>query len=97
MERITHEQVEPYILKVIQDIQTLLVEKNISYNASIFNRGRFGPQDPSERLWCRIEDKLNRLEARNSYPGDNDIRDLAGYFIALLAISERQKDIGKDT
>lgn len=81
----------PIISKVFDEIKELMLEKNSSYNASILRPGRFGPKDPRQRLWCRIDDKLNRICTERSYPGDNDIRDLAGYFVALAVIDEMIK------
>ena len=94
MEKVTPEDCEPYIRRVMSEMTDLLLEKNESYAASIFRPGRLGDgnKDPEARLWCRIEDKLNRLESGREFPGDNDLKDLMGYFAALLAVKEMKKE-----
>lgn len=92
MKEITPEAAAPVIEQIFGDMCKLVLEKNASYNASMLRSGRFGPQDPEERIWCRIDDKLNRIEGGNAYPGDNDVKDLIGYLVGLLVIREFKKE-----
>jgi hypothetical protein len=92
---ITPEEAAPIIEKIFADVCKLVLEKNASYNASMLRSGRFGPRDPEERIWCRIDDKLNRIEGGHSYPGDNDVRDMIGYLVGLLVIRE-VKQVNKE-
>lgn len=93
------ERAEPLIKHVFDEVRDLVVEKNRSYGGSMLKPGLFGPKDPEERIWCRISDKLARLQAGNSYPGDNDLKDLMGYFAGILvlrAISNTDKEDTKN-
>lgn len=95
------ERAEPLIKHIFDTVRDMVVEKNRSYGGSMLKPGLFGPKDPEERIWCRISDKLARLQAGNSYPGDNDLIDLMGYFAGILVLrtmsstdSEEGKNVG---
>jgi hypothetical protein len=71
---------------IVEEIYTLLEEKNKSYGNSATNPIRiFSKNSPEEQILVRIDDKLSRIAYGNEYPGDDTIRDLTGYLILLLA------------
>jgi hypothetical protein len=71
---------------IVEEIYTLLEEKNESYGDSATNPIRiFSKSSPEEQILVRIDDKLSRIAYGNEYPGDDTIRDLTGYLVLLLA------------
>ena len=81
------------ILDQCLEIAEMLIKKNISYGNSALNPIRiFSKAESREQIRVRIDDKLNRIQNDQAFPGDNDIDDLIGYLILLkiankLAIS----------
>jgi len=72
-------------------IKRLLLEKNKAYGNSAAEPVRiFSKADPLEQIKVRIDDKISRLAKGNEYPGDDTVKDLAGYLILLLAVQEYQ-------
>lgn len=70
------------IVNSCMEIALMLVEKNRSYGDSALNPIRiFSKADNVEQLKVRIDDKLNRVNNAQGFPGDNDIDDLIGYLI----------------
>jgi hypothetical protein len=66
------------------DIAEMLVKKNVSYGNSALEPIRiFSKADSKEQIRVRIDDKLNRIQNDQAFPGDNDIDDLIGYLILL--------------
>ena len=66
------------------EIAGMLIEKNISYGNSALEPIRiFSKADSTEQIRVRIDDKLNRIQNDQAFPGDNDIDDLIGYLILL--------------
>jgi hypothetical protein len=66
------------------DIAEMLIKKNISYGNSALEPIRiFSKADSTEQIRVRIDDKLNRIQNDQAFPGDNDIDDLIGYLILL--------------
>lgn len=62
----------------------MLIKKNISYGNSALNPIRiFSKADSKEQIRVRVDDKLNRIQNDQAFPGDNDIDDLIGYLILL--------------
>ena len=75
------------IIRECLEIAEMLIKKNISYGNSALNPVRiFSKADSTEQIRVRIDDKLNRIQNDQAFPGDNDIEDLVGYLI-LLRIS----------
>ena len=76
------------------EIRDLLLEKNISYGNSVFDRGVLFDIDPVKAIQARINDKLNRIKKNQSFEGDDDdLKDLTGYLILLQLAIENQKDV----
>jgi hypothetical protein len=72
------------ILNECLDISEMLIKKNISYGNSALEPIRiFSKADSTEQIRVRIDDKLNRIQNDQAFPGDNDIDDLIGYLILL--------------
>jgi hypothetical protein len=70
------------IVEACLEVALMLVEKNKSYGDSALNPIRiFSKADNVEQIKVRIDDKLNRVNNSQGYPGDNDIDDLIGYLI----------------
>jgi hypothetical protein len=73
----------PIIVECL-DIAEMLIKKNVSYGNSALNPIRiFSKADSKEQIRVRIDDKLNRIQNDQAFPGDNDIDDLIGYLILL--------------
>ena len=72
------------ILTTCLEIAHMLVKKNIAYGNSALEPVRiFSKAGPKEQLYVRIDDKLNRIQNDQAFPGDNDIYYLIGYLILL--------------
>jgi len=66
------------------EIAEMLIKKNVSYGNSALDPIRiFSKADSTEQIRVRIDDKLNRIQNDQAFPGDNDIDDLIGYLILL--------------
>jgi hypothetical protein len=89
-------QTQDDIKALCLEIADFLIEKNKAYGDSALDPVRiFSKADPTEQLLVRIDDKLSRLQRGHSYPGDNEIDDLIGYFI-LLKIALKRKGKSKN-
>lgn len=72
------------IIRECLEIAEMLIKKNISYGNSALEPIRiFSKADSTEQIRVRIDDKLNRIQNDQAFPGDNDIDDLIGYLILL--------------
>ncbi len=59
-----------------------LLEKNVAYGNSIFEPVHiYSKVDTLEQINVRIDDKLSRLFRGKEYPGDDTMKDLAGYYL----------------
>ena len=67
-----------------------LVEKNQAYgNSAAEPVAIFAKRlDKLAQIDTRIDDKLSRLKKGNEYPGDDTIKDLAGYLILRMIVAE---------
>ena len=87
---------EPQIRATCNMLADFLVEKNRAYGNSagepvgIFARRA----DPLLQIDVRIDDKINRLKKGSEYPGDDTVKDLAGYLILRMIVAEQQKRDG---
>lgn len=80
---------EQKVRTILDDMATLLVEKNTAYGNSALDPVRiFSKADTLEGLNQRIDDKLSRISRGRDYPGDDTIRDLIGYLTLLLIARE---------
>ena len=74
------------IRKKCDEIRDLLIEKNISYGNSVFDKGLLFEVDPMYAIQARINDKLNRIKSKETYMSENDLMDVTGYFILLQVL-----------
>jgi hypothetical protein len=71
------------------EISDLLVEKNIAYGNSVFDKGLLFEVDPIYAIQARINDKLNRIKSKETYMSENDLMDVTGYFILLQVLRDK--------
>jgi len=71
-----------------------LVEKNRAYgNSAAEPIGVFAKRlDTLAQIDVRLDDKINRLAKGSEYPGDDTVKDLAGYLILRMIVAEQQRD-----
>lgn len=74
---------EDEIRAVCDDMAEFLIEKNKAYgNSAAEPIGIFAKRlDTLAQIDVRIDDKLNRLARGSEYPGDDTVKDLAGYLL----------------
>jgi len=77
------------IRKKCKEISDLLVEKNIAYGNSVFDKGLLFEVDPIYAIQARINDKLNRIKSKETYMSENDLMDVTGYFILLQVLRDK--------
>tara|TARA_R110001592_G_scaffold265010_3_gene530550 strand:- start:194 stop:526 length:333 start_codon:yes stop_codon:yes gene_type:complete len=83
------------IRKKCNEIRDLLIEKNIAYGNSVFDKGLLFEVDPMYAIQARINDKLNRIKSKETYMSENDLLDVTGYLI-LLQVYKEHKDECRD-
>lgn len=67
---------------MLDEIETLLIEKNKAYGNSFAEPiNVFTKADALEQLDVRIDDKLNRIKKGSEFQGDDTELDLIGYLI----------------
>lgn len=79
---------EKEIRETCKELADFLVGKNIAYGNSVAEPiGIFAKRvDPLAQIDARIDDKLNRMQKGEEYPGDDDVKDLAGYLILRMIV-----------
>ena len=80
------------IKKKSDEIRDLLLEKNIAYGNSVFDKGLLFEVDPMYAIQARINDKLNRIKSKETYMSENDLMDVTGYFILLQVLRSKMDD-----
>lgn len=80
---------ENEIRAMCQEMADFLVEKNKSYGNSVSQPiSVFAKRlDKLAQIDVRIDDKLNRLKNGQEFPGDDTIKDLAGYLILRMVVA----------
>ena len=84
------------IRKKCDEIRDLLIEKNIAYGNSVFDKGLLFEVDPIYAIQARINDKLNRIKSKETYMSENDLMDVTGYFILLQVLRSEMGDEVKE-
>lgn len=80
---------EQKVRTILDDMATLLVEKNTAYGNSALDPVRiFSKADTLEQLYVRLDDKINRVKQGHEFPGDDTIRDIIGYCTLILIARE---------
>ena len=76
------------------ELAQFLIEKNAAYgNSAAEPVGIFAKRlDTLAQIDVRIDDKLNRLQKGHEYPGDDTVKDLAGYLILRMIVSDTIKE-----
>jgi hypothetical protein len=84
---------EDEIRSACRELADFLCAKNRAYGNSVGKPiGVFARRaDPLLAMDVRIDDKLNRLAHGSEYPGDDTVKDLAGYLILREIIAKKQK------
>jgi hypothetical protein len=78
---------------VCSEMEQFLLEKNEAYGNSIFEPVHiYCKADTIEQINMRIDDKLSRLIRGKEYPGDDTMKDLAGYYLLKRAY-EKAKEV----
>ncbi len=74
-----------------EEMADFLTEKNKAYgNSAAEPVGIFAKRlDTLAQIDTRIDDKLNRLMKGSEYPGDDTIKNLAGYLILRMIVKEQ--------
>ena len=77
---------EEEIRNVCNGLAEFLIKKNRSYGNSAFEPvGIFAKRiDTLSQIDVRIDDKLSRIRSGHEFPGDDTVRDLAGYLILRM-------------
>ena len=72
------------------EMASFLIEKNAAYgNSAAEPINVFAKRlDTLAQIDVRIDDKINRLAKGSEYPGDDTVKDLAGYLILRMVVAE---------
>lgn len=83
------------IIRTCDKVKQLLLDKNKKYGDAALNPTRILSKSGSvEQILIRIDDKLNRIQKGVGLLGTDEdvVQDLAGYFILLMIVLDRQKE-----
>lgn len=89
---------ETEIRGMCAELADFLVEKNRAYgNSAAQPVGVFAKRlNPLDQIDVRIDDKLSRIARGAEYPGDDTIKDLAGYLILRMVVAELGESASED-
>jgi len=80
------------IRKTCKELADFLCEKNVAYGDSAINPLSFRAKaDAREQIRIRQDDKLNRIFNGSAYAGDDDMKDLVGYWILEQVINKMEE------
>lgn len=78
------------VREVIEEIASLLEEKNRKYGDSALNPSRtFARSDAVEQIKVRLDDKLTRIKNSQNDEDEDVVKDLIGYLIILRIAQKR--------
>ena len=85
---------EEEIRQVCDELADFLVEKNRAYgNSAAEPTAIFAKRlDRLAQIDVRIDDKLSRLQKGAEYPGDDTVKDLAGYLILRMVVEGLEEE-----
>lgn len=88
---------ESVIRKICGELADFLVEKNRAYgNSAAEPCSIFAKRcDALAGIDVRIDDKINRIKKGSEFPGDDTIKDLAGYLILRMCVTSTGKELSK--
>src|SRR5690625_2318026 len=76
---------EADVWNTLNEIATMLIEKNRKYGDSALNPARiFSKADATEQIKVRIDDKLNRIKNAQDDDTEDAVKDLTGYLILFM-------------
>lgn len=76
------EQTQKYIREVCNELADFLCKKNEAYGDSAIKPIRIRSKASAiEQILVRQDDKLSRMFQGKEYAGDDDMKDLAGYWV----------------
>lgn len=76
---------------VLNDIRSLLIEKNRKYgDAALCPVRMMSKSSPSEQIKVRIDDKLSRIANQQTDEDEDVAQDLAGYLVLLFISKLRE-------
>lgn len=81
------------IFEANSEVILTLLRKNISYGNSFSKKPIFGNLTQKDALYCRMADKISRLENNQSYRSEgmrDAFLDLAGYIILWLTLDNME-------
>jgi len=83
---------EAEIWQTCAELADFLVAKNRAYgNSAAAQVGIFAKRfDTLAQIDVRIDDKLSRLKRGHEYPGDDTVKDLAGYLVLRMAVQSHE-------
>lgn len=83
---------EDDIVTKCNELAEFLCRKNRAYGNSVGQPvGIFAKRaDTLMSIDVRIDDKLSRLARGHSYPGDDDVLDLAGYLVLRMVLAGKE-------
>jgi hypothetical protein len=84
---------EEAITDKCNELMQFLIEKNRAYGNSVAEPiGIFAQRiDTLAQIDVRIDDKLNRMAKGSEYPGDDTVKDLAGYLVLRMVVKEQEE------
>lgn len=83
---------EREVREVVEDIVTMLLEKNRKYGDSALNPKRvFSKSSPLEQIKVRLDDKLSRIANQQDDEDEDVISDTIGYLIIHEIVRKRQE------
>ena len=83
------------VVAVLQEIQEMLIVKNLKYgNSAIEPLGVFSKLSPEEGIKIRIDDKLKRIKNGSLEKDDEDVvNDLIGYLVLLKIYAKKEESM----
>jgi hypothetical protein len=76
---------------VLNDIRSLLIEKNRKYGDAALSPVRMmSKSSPSEQIKVRIDDKLSRIANQQTDEDEDVAQDLTGYLVLLFISKLRE-------
>lgn len=83
---------EREVREVVEDIVTMLLEKNRKYGDSALNPKRvFSKSSPLEQIKVRLDDKLSRIANQQNDEDEDVVFDTIGYLIIHEIARKRQE------
>jgi hypothetical protein len=84
-------EMETKIKNKCNELADFLIEKNKAYGNSFAEPARVFAKrlDKLSQIDVRIDDKINRLSKGSEYLGDDTVKDLTGYLILRMILTDK--------